>query len=216
MSYEHDRQILSNGAAKLAERYDGIFAVETVERYLHESYDLLAATAKVQTYLLLLAERFAGQRLRDLAHNQGDLVSDIPEILYLCVHNAGRSVAAAVLTRHHGGDRVLVTSAGSAPASEINPVVAEVLRERGLDPDQEFPKPLTDEAARAADVIVTMGCGDACPVYLGKRYLDWKLTDPADRPIEEVRAIVDDIEQRVLQLLAEMPRTTIVQSGTER
>lgn len=131
-------------------------------------------------------------------------MSDTPEILYLCVHNAGRSVAAAVLTRHHGGSGVRVTSAGSAPGSAINPVVAEVLRERGLDPDREFPKPLGHDTARAADVIVTMGCGDACPIYPGKRYLDWELTDPAGRKIDEVRPIVDDIEQRVLRLLAEL------------
>src|SRR4051794_12751336 len=103
----------------------------------------------------------------------------LPQILYVCVHNAGRSIAAAVLTEHHGKGRVEVRSAGSAPAREINPAVAAVLRERGLDPDRQFPKALTDDAARAADVIVTMGCGDACPVYPGKRYLDWELTDPA-------------------------------------
>jgi arsenate reductase len=127
-----------------------------------------------------------------------------PEILYVCVHNAGRSVAAAVLTAHHGGERVRVRSAGSAPGTAINPVVAQVLRDRGLDPDQEFPKPLTDDAARAADVIVTMGCGDECPYYPGKRYLDWELTDPAGRPIDEVRPIVDEIERRVLDLLADL------------
>jgi len=131
-------------------------------------------------------------------------MSDVPEILYVCVHNAGRSVAAAVLTAHHGGDRVRVRSAGSAPGSAINPVVAEILRERGLDPEREFPKPLTDEAARAADVIVTMGCGDECPFFPGKRYLDWELTDPAGLPVEEVRPIVDEIERRVLALLAEV------------
>jgi protein-tyrosine-phosphatase len=120
------------------------------------------------------------------------------------VHNAGRSIAAAVLTEHHGGGRVRVRSAGSAPGSEVNPAVAAVLRERGLDPDRQFPKPLTDQAARDADVIVTMGCGDACPVYLGKRYLDWELTDPAGRSVDEVRPIVDEIETRVLSLLAEV------------
>jgi protein-tyrosine-phosphatase len=128
----------------------------------------------------------------------------VPEILYVCVHNAGRSIAAAVLTEHHGGGRVRVRSAGSAPGSEVNPAVAAVLRERGLDPDRQFPKPLTDEAARAADVIVTMGCGDACPVYLGTRYLDWELTDPAGKPIDEVRPIVDEIERRVQGLLADL------------
>ena len=128
----------------------------------------------------------------------------LPEILYVCVHNAGRSIAAAVLTEHHGAGRVRVRSAGSAPGSQVNPSVAAVLRERGLDPDQQFPKPLTDEATRSADVIVTMGCGDACAVFPGKRYLDWELTDPAGKPIEEVRPIVDDIERRVVRLLDEV------------
>jgi arsenate reductase (thioredoxin) len=129
---------------------------------------------------------------------------DVPEILYVCVHNAGRSVAAAVLTEHHGRGRVRVRSAGSQPGSEVNPVVAQVLRERGLDPDQQFPKPLTDEAARSADVIVTMGCGDACPFHPGKRYLDWELTDPAGLSLEEVRPIVDDIDRRVRALVDEV------------
>jgi arsenate reductase (thioredoxin) len=130
--------------------------------------------------------------------------TSIPEVLYVCIHNAGRSIAAAVLTEHYGMGRVKVRSAGSAPGSEVNPAVAAVLRERGLDPDRQFPKPLTDEAARDADVIVTMGCGDACPVYLGKRYLDWELTDPAGKPVDEVRPIIDDIDTRVQELLAEL------------
>lgn len=131
-------------------------------------------------------------------------MADMPEILYVCVHNAGRSIAAAVLTEHHGAGLVRVRSAGSAPGSQVNPAIAAVLRERGLDPDHQFPKPLTDEAARAADVIVTMGCGDACPVFPGKRYLDWELTDPAGKTIEEVRPIVDEIDARVRKLLSEM------------
>jgi protein-tyrosine-phosphatase len=129
---------------------------------------------------------------------------NVPEVLYVCIHNAGRSVAAAVLTEHYAQGRVRVRSAGSRPGSEVNPVVAEVLRERGLDPDRQFPKPLTDEAARAADVIVTMGCGDECPFFPGKRYLDWELTDPAGKRIEEVRPIVDAIDERVRDLLAEL------------
>lgn len=127
-----------------------------------------------------------------------------PEILVVCTHNAGRSVAARVLLDHHGRGRVTVRSAGSAPGERINPAVAELLAERGLDVSKEFPKPLTDEAARAADVIITMGCGDACPVYPGKRYLDWALTDPAGKPVDEVRPIVDEIEQRALALLDEL------------
>jgi arsenate reductase len=131
-------------------------------------------------------------------------VSAVPEVLYVCIHNAGRSVAAAVLTEHYANGRVHVRSAGSQPGSEINPVVAAVLRERGLDPDRQFPKPLTDDAARAADVIVTMGCGDECPFFPGKRYLDWELTDPAGKSIEEVRPIVDAIDARVQALLSEL------------
>ncbi|MGK2950343.1 MAG: low molecular weight phosphatase family protein [Acidimicrobiales bacterium] len=128
----------------------------------------------------------------------------VPEILVVCTHNAGRSVAARLLLEHHGGGRVVVRSAGSAPGEAINPAVAQLLTERGLDVSKEFPKLLTDDAARAADVIITMGCGDACPVFPGKRYLDWDLTDPAGKPVAEVRPIVDDIERRAKALLAEL------------
>jgi protein-tyrosine-phosphatase len=131
-------------------------------------------------------------------------VADVPEILVVCTHNAGRSVAARVLLDHYARARVVVRSAGSAPGETVNPAVAQVLTERGLDVSKEFPKALTDEAARAADVIVTMGCGDACPVYPGKRYLDWELTDPAGRTVDEVRPIVDEIDRRVRGLLAEL------------
>ncbi len=131
-------------------------------------------------------------------------MTEVPEILVVCTHNAGRSVAARVLLDHHGQGRVSVGSAGSAPGEQINPAVAAILAERGLDVSKEFPKRLTDEAARAADIIITMGCGDACPVYPGKRYLDWELTDPAGKSIDEVRPIVDEIERRVVELLGEL------------
>jgi arsenate reductase (thioredoxin) len=131
-------------------------------------------------------------------------VTDIPEILVVCTHNAGRSVAARVLLDHHAGRRIVVRSAGSAPGDDINPAVAQVLRERGLDVSKEVPKVLTDDSARAADIIITMGCGDACPVYPGTRHLDWDLADPAGMSVEEVRPIVDDIEARVLALIDEL------------
>ncbi|MEA3020205.1 MAG: hypothetical protein QOI47_1729 [Actinomycetota bacterium] len=131
-------------------------------------------------------------------------VPEIPEILVVCTHNAGRSVAARVLLDHYGRGRVTVRSAGSAPGDEINPAIAQILTERGLDVSKEFPKPLTDEAARAADILITMGCGDACPVFPGKRYLDWELKDPAGKGVDEVRPIVDEIERRVLDLLDEL------------
>ena len=127
-----------------------------------------------------------------------------PEVLFLCVHNAGRSRMAAAFAREFGGSHVVVHSAGSAPGEQLNPAVVEVMRERGIDISNEAPRALTDEMGRQADVIVTMGCGDACPVYPGKRYLDWELTDPAGKDVEEVRLIRDDIEQRVRELLAEL------------
>jgi protein-tyrosine-phosphatase len=135
---------------------------------------------------------------------RGDPVTEKPVVLFLCTHNAGRSLAAKVLLDHQAKGRVDVLSAGSEPANELNPSVVAVLIERGLDPSQEFPKPLTDDSAQAADVIVTMGCGDTCPVYAGKRYLDWDLPDPAGLAMSAVRPIVDDIDQRVQGLLADL------------
>ena len=131
-------------------------------------------------------------------------MTEKPTVLFLCIHNAGRSLAARVLLDHYAQGRVRVESAGSEPASQLNPAVVAVLEERGLDPSQEFPKPLNDATARAADVIVTMGCGDTCPFYPGKRYEDWELDDPAGLPTTEVRPIVDDIDRRVRALLAEI------------
>jgi protein-tyrosine-phosphatase len=131
-------------------------------------------------------------------------VSDTPVVLFLCTHNAGRSLAARVLLDHYAQGRVDVRSAGSEPADQLNPSVVVILRERGLDPTREFPKPLTDETAQAADVIVTMGCRDTCPYYPGKRYLDWDLEDPAGKAIDAVRPIVEDIDRRVRSLLADL------------
>lgn len=133
----------------------------------------------------------------------------LPEVLFVCVHNAGRSQMAAALLDHLGAGSVLVRSAGSQPADRINPAVVEAMAEVGLDIAKEFPKPLTDEAVREADVVVTMGCGDACPFYPGKRYLDWDLPDPAGLPLSEVRPIRDQIENRVKGLLAELKQDTL-------
>lgn len=127
-----------------------------------------------------------------------------PEVLFVCVHNAGRSQLAAALLHHHAHGEVTVRSAGSAPADTVNPAVVAVMAEIGLDLSQEFPKPLTDESVRAADVVITMGCGDACPIYPGKRYLDWEIDDPAGKSVDEVRPIRDEIDRRVTALLAEL------------
>jgi arsenate reductase len=131
-------------------------------------------------------------------------VADVPEVLFVCVHNAGRSQMAAALLDHHARGRVRVRSAGSTPAAEINPRVIEAMDELGLDLRTEFPKPLTGEAVEAAGVVVTMGCGDACPVFPGKRYLDWELPDPSGLPLEQIRLIRDEIDRRVRALLAEL------------
>ncbi len=131
----------------------------------------------------------------------------VPEVLFLCVHNAGRSQMAAALLERYAAGRVAVRSAGSAPADEVNPAVAAAMAEIGIDISKQIPKAITDEAARAADVVVTMGCGDACPYYPGKRYLDWELDDPAGKALEDVRPIRDEIDRRVRALLAELVPT---------
>jgi protein-tyrosine-phosphatase len=175
---------------------------------VHTSFDQFAATARVRSHLPVLAARFARQRLQATAKNQRVVVSEVPEVLFGCVHNAGRSQMAAALLHHHAAGRVLVRSAGSAPADTINPAVVEVMAELGLDLSQEFPKPLTTEAVQAADVVITMGCGDACPIFPGKRYLDWQLDDPAGKPVEQVRPVRDEIDRRVQALLAELVPAT--------
>ena len=132
--------------------------------------------------------------------------ADVPEVLFVCVHNAGRSQMAAALLDDRAAGRVLVRSAGSAPAEEIDPAVVQSMGELGLDLSKEFPKSITDEAVRGADVVVTMGCGDACPVYPGTRYVDWILEDPAGRSMEDVRPIRDEIDRRVRALIDELVR----------
>lgn len=184
--------------------FASVFSRETLEQFVAQTYAELEKRARVSTYLAALTQRFAVERLRDLARAEGKLVSDKPEVLFVCVHNAGRSQMAAGLLHHHARGRVIVRSAGSAPASTINPAAVDAMREIGIDLAQEFPKPLTDEAVRAADVVITMGCGDACPVYPGKRYLNWELADPAGKGVEDVRVIRDEIDRRVRELLAEL------------
>jgi len=191
-------------SADLGVEFAGMLSTETIERFVAESFVSMAAGARFPMYVPLLTQRFARERLHALAKVQGVVVSDTPEVLFVCVHNAGRSQMAAALLDHHAHGRVHVRSAGSAPGEEVNPAVVAAMDEIGLDLSKEFPKPLTDEVAQAADVIVTMGCGDACPVYLGKRYLDWELPDPAGRGVEEVRPIRDEIDRRVQELLAEL------------
>ncbi len=188
---------------RLAHEFAGTFSAETVERYVHDSLERWRE-ARITAYLPLFVERFSRERLCALAKAEGSIMSEVPEVLFVCVHNAGRSQMAAALLDHHAGGRVTVRSAGSTPAEEVNPAVVAAMGEWGIDLSKEFPKPLTDEAVRAADVVVTMGCGDACPIYPGKRYLDWELDDPAGKPVDEVLPIRDEIDRRVRDLLAEL------------
>jgi len=188
-------------SAALEQQFEGTFGPETVERFVVDSLAQMTSTATVTSFLPVLAEKFARQRLHALARVEGP-PSDIPAVLFLCVHNSGRSQMAAGWLRHLAGDQVVVYSGGSEPASAINPVVVAAMAEVGVDITEEFPKPWTDEIVRAADVVVTMGCGDACPLYPGKRYEDWELTDPAGAGIEVVRPIRDDIRARVEALMA--------------
>ena len=166
-----------------------------------DEFDLLASDT---AHLPVLAIHFATDRLRAAARAEGAIVSEIPEVLFVCVHNAGRSQMAAALLDHHAGGLVHVRSAGSAPAESINPAVIQAMDELGIDLSKEFPKPLTTEAVRGSDVIIKMGCGDACPIFPGKRYLDWDLPDPAGKPLDQIRPIRDEIDRRVQKLVAEL------------
>jgi protein-tyrosine-phosphatase len=196
--------LLLRVATNLEGKFKGIFSIETVERYVRESYGLLAESAAVKTHLPALTERFARDRLTALAQSESKIAKEMPEILFVCVHNAGRSQMAAALATKISGGRVSVRSAGSAPSDSIPTTVHDAMSEVGLDLSGAFPKPLTDEVVRAADVVITMGCGDACPIYPGKRYEDWELNDPAELDLDGVRAVREDIESRITTLLKEM------------
>jgi arsenate reductase len=187
----------------LHQEFRGIYSLQTIERFVDESIDRLSG-ARVVDFIPLFVHRFSRERLRALAQAEGAILKDVPEVLFVCVHNAGRSQMAAALLDHQAKGRVHVRSAGSDPGDRINPAVAAAMDEWGIDLSQEFPKPLTDDFVKAADVVITMDCGDACPIYPGKRYLDWELDDPAGQPVEVVRRIRNDIDTRVQQLLAEL------------
>jgi protein-tyrosine-phosphatase len=189
--------------AELTEQYRGQFNAETVERFVRDSYASLRQ-ARIQQFVPVLTERFTKDRLRALAKVESGVGNQIPHVLFLCVHNAGRSQMAAGWMKQLAGDRVAVYSGGSEPSDALNRAVVEAMAEVGVDIAQEFPKPWTDEVVRAADVVVTMGCGDACPVFPGVRYVDWEVEDPAGQSVEAVRPIRDDLGARVEGLMAEL------------
>jgi protein-tyrosine-phosphatase len=197
------RQHVEKAAEALVAEFAGIFSQETIARYIAESVDLLGGS-KINVFVPVLAHRFARERLRALAQAEGLVTKEQPEVLFVCVHNSGRSQMAAGLVKLRSEGRVHVRSAGSDPGEEINPAVVMVMSEFGVDMGEEFPKPLTDEVVRAADVVITMGCGDACPIYPGKRYEDWVLDDPAGEGVEKVRVIRDEIDAKVQRLVADL------------
>jgi protein-tyrosine-phosphatase len=199
-----ERLQIREAAERLKRRFDGQLNTETIERFMNESLDTLVQRASTSTWIPLLAERFARDRLRALVRLQTDTSTLNPSVLFLCVHNAGRSQMAAGWMRHLAGDDVDVFSGGSEPAERVNKAAVAAMAEKGIDISGEIPQPWADEIVRAADVVVTMGCGDACPVFPGKRYVDWEVDDPSDKTVDEVRPIRDDLEQRVRNLMAEL------------
>ncbi|MEW1976253.1 arsenate reductase ArsC [Microbacterium profundi] len=190
--------------ADLAYRFSSTFSPEAVASYVAQSYLLLSQRARVREHLLTMTERYAADRLEALATAQGLLLRDTPEVLFVCVQNAGRSQMAGAFLRHLSGGKVHVRTAGSSPAEAAHPRVAAALLEAGVELWGEFPKPLTDDVVRAADYVITMGCGDACPVFPGRRYMEWDLPDPLELDDAGLRDVRDDIRSRVLDLLAEL------------
>ena len=198
------QRALESGVAKLQSEFSDTFDAETVQRLVYASYDKLAAQATVRDYLPLLAERFARQQLRARAKINSKSGDEKLIVLFLCNHNAGRSQMAMGFFNHFAGGGAVVWSGGSEPQGRINPAAIAVMAERGIDISGEFPKPWTGEMVRAADVIVTMGCGEAGPDVPGRRYEDWKLDDPSGKDLPEVRLIRDEIESRVCWLLEDL------------
>lgn len=193
---------------RLADEFRGVFAREAIADCVYDSYERFLP-ARVETFLPLMAYRFARERLRACAVSQGRLPREVPEVLFVCTHNAGRSQLAAAVLEHEAAGRVIVRSAGTAPAATVQPEVLTVLREVGIDPAEAYPKPLTEESVAAADVVVTLGCHDRCPVLPGHRYLDWNLPDPAGAPLDAVRALREEITARVRALVAELDLTPV-------
>jgi arsenate reductase len=201
-----DQQLaLRTAAVNLGRDFAGVYGAETIERFLHTSYDQFATASCVPNYLPLLAERFARQRLQALAKVEGRRDDGKPVVLFLCTHNAGRSQMALGFFTALAGDRATAWSGGSEPGDQINPAAIAAMAERGIDIAGEYPKPWTDEVVRAADVVVTMGCGDACPVFPGTRYENWDLDDPAGLTVADVRPIRDELERRVRALIDQLP-----------
>lgn len=202
-----EARLVNASAVRLQREFDGTFNTETIERYIHDSQQLLTSQATISMWLPVLIERVTRERLEALART--DARGDVkPAVLFLCDHNAGRSQIAAGWLRHLAGDRVEVFSGGSAPAADTNQGVVESMAAVGIDISTEYPKPWTDEVAQSVDVIVTMGCGDACPIIAGKQYLDWEIPSPTGQAPDVLAEIRDDVRTRVEALMASLGVTT--------
>jgi len=194
---------LRQAAERLKTRFEGQLNVESIERFLHDSLDQLLARARTTTWIPLLAERFASDRIRAMVRLESNVALN-PSVLFLCVHNAGRSQMAAGFMRALSDGAVDVFSGGSEPSESVNRAAVVAMAEKGIDIAGEIPQPWSDEIIRAADVVVTMGCGDSCPIFPGKRYVDWELDDPAGKSLDQVRPIRDELERRVRDLMSDL------------
>jgi arsenate reductase (thioredoxin) len=196
------RYCLDTTAVQLADEFHGVFSPETVRRYVEASYEDIGDRLTVRPdFLPVIIERFAREQLWAIAQATGAVEKPLPEVLFVCERNAGRSQMAACLAHKLSRGWVGVRSAGSHPDEQIDPVVVQAMAETGLDVSAEFHKPLTDAVIRAADVVITLGCGDVCPVYSGKRYRDWRVADPAGQPLEVVRRIRYELYHHVWELI---------------
>lgn len=195
---------LRAGAEALAQEFAGTFNAQTITRFLESSYDDLAASATTLAYLPVLAERFARERLTALARLKGHRPDGKPVVLFLCMHNAGRSQMALGFFHHYAVDQAIGWSGGSTPAGGLSPIAVEVMAEVGIDISKEYPKPWTDEVVQAADVVITMGCGEACPIIPGKRYEEWSVQDPETGDLAHARSVRDAIREQVVGLLGEL------------
>lgn len=201
---ELDLLTLRSSSLLLQKSFSGIFSAETIERFLVTSYDEFASRIVNPTYLALFAERFARERLTALQRVEGKSDDERPVVLFLCTHNAGRSQMAMGFFQAMAGERAIAWSGGSEPGSAVNPAAVAAMAEIGIDISAEFPKPWTEEIVRAADAVITMGCGDACPIFPGKRYEDWEIADPDGLTVEAVRPIRDEVRDRVAALMVEL------------
>ncbi len=198
-----DHEIIQQSVQQLARKYAGKFDEKTIHPVVVESFESFS-DATVRSFIAVFTTRYADDRLRAMAKNQGLLSDTPPSVLFVCVHNAGRSQMAAGWLRHLSNGKIEVYSGGSMPGKDLNASAVEAMKEVGIDITSEFPKPFAVEIVQAADVVITMGCGDTCPIFPGKRYEDWALDDPAGLDIAAVRPIRDEIRRRVEDLISDL------------